>query len=186
MNDVAGIVYATQKDFSDAIRPFALLKVKQHPGQAIVSWADGDLYISLPGMEVGFPVSGTWPASVRVPAYFIIWHAQKVPRGDQIEIGVQNGRFSINGARVKCEAQVPDSIPIELPMEPSLKQLSGVHLNYDAASIDSAGLTRIVDDAWQKTLKRVKKAAKNLEPLGVTESNLLEFVKKQIDETNKW
>lgn len=166
-----------REELAVAWRPLRMVK-RHSTEEAVISWQAGELRVQLAGMSLGVLAEGVWSVEVRVPAVFIVGLAKTLPKSDAIELAWKDGRFRVGAAMVRGTEQTSGSAKIVLPLNPNLKHLVRIGLHEDWRQIAASGLSKTVDEAMERMKSRVEEACRILEPLGITEADIEDLVRR--------
>jgi len=139
-------------EWTIGLQPLIRLGRKKVLADAVLSARRGFLHVNIANVSVRLPATGIWSGQVLVAAKTIIAAAAAPPAGDPIEIIARAGRLQIGSLTAPCVVETDGS---------------------DGVALDTAGLDGPVHKANRAI---VKKAAKLLEPLGVTEADVERLV----------
>ena len=148
--------------------------------EAVMSFAEGMLTISVTGMEAALAAEGEWPGEARVSAGVLLRLSSVLPAGDPVALSVRDGRLYIGVTGFTCVWQEKTWRPVFLPANPTLKDVLRLRDEAFPAEIEAAGLKGVVEDAERKRDDLIMKAAAILQPLEVTETDLAEVVLQSI------
>lgn len=161
----------------EALRPFKRLSAKAHKEDALLFMDGADLIISAVGLSSGVTVTGQWTSEVRVPVNFIITNAKALPSADPVLVRVADGRLYFASFSISCHVQKPGENEILLAADADFVTILDLGFEYSSEQIERAGLTKIYREAQKKLQKLVTCAAEPLLRLGITETEVVEFVK---------
>lgn len=109
-------VVASQADFRlevdrdellSAIRSIASFKRRSSTGRLKLSFADGELQLSMPNVEIGMAAQGSWSGAVWIDAK-IIWALAAVPpSGNPILVTFQKDRVRIGSTVAFATSRKP-------------------------------------------------------------------------------
>jgi len=95
------------------------------------------------------------------------------------ELSVKDGKCFRAGALStdkECNWEISDRPPIQLPMNPTLRDLAQIAVSYSSDEIERAGAGVPVAEAKEKTDALIRKASEVLEPLGATAEDVQALV----------
>lgn len=145
---------------------------RSRSGEALLMYDVGRLQIRIGGAECAIPASGHWPGEARVSALWLRAFVKVPPAQDPVVFQVQGGRMRISTSTIPCRWQVPGAATIEAPLGNDLLALLRLSLEHSDAELEKSGLGRSVADARAELDRRIKAAARQLAPLGVSESDV--------------
>lgn len=176
----------TQSELLPALRTLSGVVEPTQASEAVLTYKDGLLTISLPGASVDVPAQGAWPGLVRFPGLFLLSLARVPPRGDPLNLKVTGGRFRISTSSVQCSVEEVKQKPnLEVPLDASLTTLVRVHLTNDYGDIERAGLLPLVQSAIERRDEFISEAAEILAPLEISADALKLFVNDYIVDRKK-
>jgi hypothetical protein len=167
-------------DFQRALKMLRKFATPHDAEEAVLSYADGSLTISVTGMESGMAAEGDWPGEARMPAKVFLQLSTVLPQGDPLPLSVEDGRLYIGITGFTCTWQEKKWRPLFLPANPTLKQILILRDEAFPAEIDAAGLAGVIADAERQRDSLIYKAAMILKPLGVTEADLAVIVEQSV------
>lgn len=162
------------------LRRAVKLTRRDRSGQAIISFADGQLRTSFGGIEFEIPAEGRWPGEARISADWLRTLAKVPPGNDPLEFSVSRDRMQIAGSSVPCTWQRAGNAKIVLPMGAQLLEILQLPLQHTAAELEASGLAAAVAKAESELLLRMRRALCELAPLGVSREDLDSLVRSHI------
>lgn len=174
------IIASLQIDRAELITALAALRkfLRRKKGiQAALTFDGGLFYIEAGGMSVMASASGEWRGQARVQSSLLIAYAGQLPPGDPLMVKVADSYFHLGSCRISClwTAAEDDWVPrptIRLPMDATLMQILTLRLHHSAEEIRQSALETQVGAAVKERDERLGRAARALEPLGVTWGDL--------------
>ncbi|WP_460728905.1 hypothetical protein [Lysobacter rhizosphaerae] len=169
-------------DFVEGLRRTLKVIGRRNAGDALVSYADGQLCIRLGGAEMKVPALGHWPGEARVDSIWLRTFARVPPLQNPLIVQVEEGRLRIARSSVPCHWQRPGEARVEAPLglEPrALIRLAHAHSHEE---LEKSGIAAAVVGARKELDKRIDAAAKQLAPFGVSPADvrLLVITKLQL------
>lgn len=173
-------VTVARESFLAAMRPLRRFVKRKDPGEAIISMEGEDLFISAMGVSTAMPAVGEWAGEVRIPARFVLALAVVPPSGDPLTIEVAEGRLRIGSLSISCTLSDSWMSEIPLPLDATPAQILSLRFQYSPERIEKAGLAKRLAAEDAAAMKRIMKAWKELEPLGVKVEDLKTLVKETL------
>lgn len=135
--------------------------------EALLTYDEGDLIVSIGGAEVRAAAWGRWTGVVRTAGQVMTSLDRFLPDNDPMPVHVEDGRLTIGRTSVPCAWQetVPESMRV--PVDPGLLHLLRLPLERDPVSIEEAGLSELVEWAVDRRDELLERAAVVLSPLEI-------------------
>jgi hypothetical protein len=171
-------------EFRAALKHVLKLARSKERAEAVISFADGQVAVAFPGLEVRSAAEGVWPGEARVSAGFIQGLARSLT-ATRAESGPW--KFHVEGETLffgtystPCVWQDAGGRSIHLPADaPFLMQLR-LSWSHTEEEIERSGLTPIVEAATARMTKLVARAAKALSALEISEESVRDFVVQSV------
>ncbi len=128
--------------------------------------------------------TGTWPGVAKVSATFVIAMAKAPPADVELRLSYADGRLRLGTLSIDCDWQPVSDTLLELPASPDWIEALSLKYRATRARIVAAGLKQSIGDAEQKLAALVRKTAKPLAPLGVSERDLNELIERRL--VSRW
>jgi len=165
------------KALGEATAAFAHFLKKRPLGDALLAFHNGKLRIELGGMVQSIAASGTWSGEALLAGQFVLGLVG-LPSAGEVIVTVLDQKllFHAEGTNISRPRTWETSTkPAEpLPMNAGLREKATFGFAHNDDEIERLGLSSVVRPAMEKAL--ISAAAKKLEPLGVSESDLLALV----------
>ncbi|MDR7555377.1 MAG: hypothetical protein QN157_07185 [Armatimonadota bacterium] len=155
-----------------------LARAPQRRADAVLTFADRHLTITLPGMSAAVPADGTWVPHVRVQGRILLGFARDLPDEDPLLLKVQEGHLVLGGHAIPCRTDHPEFRLVSLPQNATLIDILRVAATHSAEDIARSGLTRLVSQAQARRRRLVARAATLLERLRITADDLDQLVEE--------
>ena len=155
-------------EFAQALRMLRRTVPKRsNMPEALLTYDEGDLIVSIGGAEVRAAAWGRWTGVVRTAGQVMTSLDRFLPDNDPMPVHVEDGRLTIGRTSVPCAWQetVPESVRV--PVDPGLLHLLRLPLERDPESIEEAGLSEMVEHAVARRDELLERAAVVLAPLEI-------------------
>ena len=149
--------------------------------EALLSYDGACLHVEFAGGGFTVPARGNWPGQVRIPATWLMVLVKMPPKRDPIVFCREDGRLHLESSSVSCVEQSNWRAAIQVPVNASSPMLVALSLRYEDEEIAASGLTAQVKDAHDQFKRKLRSAAKALEPYGVTEKVLRPWVENIVE-----
>lgn len=151
-----------------------LIKVlgRRKPGDALLSYRDGELTVRVGGAECMIPATGRWKGEARLSFAWLKAICKVPPPGNPIVIHVTAGRMHIGSSSIKCDWQAPTASTIDVTLNMGLVERLRLGLAHSEEDLRRSGLGPMVTEARDELDKIIAKALLPLAPFGVTASDL--------------
>lgn len=181
-NDIAVMarLEVPRTQFVEELKRVKRVLKRKNPGQAILSFADGHLVLTLGGAQIQLPATGRWPGEARASASWLIPLATVPPVQDPVIFQVKNGRLYVATLSVECQWQRHDSAVLELPLNATLVDTLRLALEHDGMTVDRSGLTGPMLDARRAAAACIDGAMEHLAALGVDRKALEALVAQSV------
>ena len=171
-------------EFRASLKHVLKLARSKERAEAVISFADGQVAIAFPGLEVRSAAEGVWPGEARVSAGFIQGLARRLA-ATRAESGPW--KFHVEGETLffgtystPCVWQGAGGRSIHLPADaPFLMQLR-LSWSHTEEEIERSGLTPVVEAATERMTKLVARASKALSALDISEESVRDFVVQSV------
>ena len=151
------------------------------PNAEALLWAEnGELFVSVPGVETSADATGVLPGRVRVPFWFVRGLAKIPPPGDPLVVKVRDGKLMIGSVSAPCIVEYESREKIELPLNATPLSILKLAYRHTPMEIESSGLAKPVADAEEWRDGQITRAHNHLYELGVTREELVELVDRKI------
>jgi len=155
--------------FLSAVRLLSRQLGKKLKGQeAVVRFERGTLFVALGDLEVGAAASGDWPGRARIGPHGLKGLALAVNEEGPVVLEVRGDGLYIGTFAVGCAWSPNSRRQIEIPLEPTDRDLIQLAASETDAAIAAAGLTRPVQVAMCELATKVDTIGKLLAPFGVS------------------
>lgn len=141
-------------------------------GEAVLMYRDEKFLMRIGGAEFAIPAKGRWPGEARVASSWIRALTKFPPVQDPVIIQVRGGRLQLAGSSFPCRWQAPGAARIEVPLGMGLLELVRLGFAHPVEELEKSGIASAVAEARAELDKRIKAAARQLAPLGVTATDL--------------
>tara|TARA_A100001015_G_C15029474_1_gene732363 strand:+ start:343 stop:897 length:555 start_codon:yes stop_codon:yes gene_type:complete len=174
-----------REDFLKTLKHFKKLCKPSYQEEAVLSFDMKKFIIELGGMKVSTEAEGIWEKDVRVSNHFVMGLSRTHPRGDPINVSVEDNHLKIGTTKFKCKIQGSIQERILLPMEPSPGRLLALKYSYNETEIEENGLTEPVNAAEERCKELVEKVCYQLRGFEIPSSELYEFIFEYVGEKFK-
>lgn len=132
----------------------------------------GNLVIRIGGAEAALPAHGHWPGEARISSDWLRSFTKVPPPHDPVVFQVTGGRMRIGGSTVTCHWQAPGAASVEVTLDMDLATINKLRLEHSEEALVQSGLRPAVLATQAEIDRRIKAAARQLAPLGVSESDV--------------
>lgn len=174
------VVTVARAELQRALRLLIKFYKAKDQGEAILTFAEGELHIELVGSGVSVPANGRWDGEVRVPGMFMVAMAKALPPENPMPIFVEAGRLHMGRQSAPCIVQRAAQKRIELAINAPLADILRVRLSCSDAEIERSGLSRLVRDAEHQRDAMIERAAEQLRKLEVRREDLRHLVDESL------
>lgn len=177
-------VSVARHELVEALGRMARLVPQEESAEALVSVDEGMLSISVSGVAASLPAFGTWTGEVRVSAKFVRMVGLDPPSGDPLVVEVRGERLFF-GTTLSAPCVEQDAWKSEVPIALNATVVDVLRLPflYPQERLERAGLTRRVKEAESIAVEAIAEAAKPLEAIGISPSDLQRLVVRWLAET---
>lgn len=144
---------------------------------AVVREEDGELVIEIGGTRVGVKARGTWLGRVRLNGEWMLNVWRYVPATGDLDVAYEGGFLKIGVIAVRAGWQdIAPETDIELPVNPTLRDLLCIPLAFTEAEIASCGLAPVVEGALARRRRLEDQVWNHLDALGVVREDVQDLV----------
>ena len=173
-------ILVDREQFLQCLKSISKVRTSAESAKAVI-WTDaGDVFISLPGMELSAEAGGQLTGRIRTPVNFWKRLARIPPVGDPVPISVIDGTLRVAGSATPCSHMKAAPRKIELPQNPSQLQLLKIGYHHKPAEIEQAGLLKPVLEAGEWRDGKISSAQSILVDFGVTFDEIKQLVDNKI------
>ena len=178
MTEVA-MVLIKRTDLADSIKFLnGVIQVNPKNMQLRIDFADGEIRLFSLGIETKIPASGKWEGFV-ISDLLPILNLRNLPDGEIIKMEFKDGRLFIGGWSIKAVHESNNISPVNIPLNPSLKDLIRLKYQLTDDQINASAMRSSISKASDDLNIILLKAQDLLRPIGVSLPELEEFVEKK-------
>lgn len=170
-----------RKVFLEALRQIVKLGGRRKDGVAVIYREGGELCIEALGVGVCVPFEGSWQGGARISLRFMHALSRVPPAQDPVPISMRGGKLFIGTTGIPCEWQ--DILPaptVEIPINASLLDILVLRSRYREPVLINSGILANIAAAEAEVNGLLAKAARILEPVGITQADLWAIVRYRI------
>ncbi len=150
--------------------------------EAILSFDGACLHVEFAGGGFTVSAQGYWPSQVRASAQWLMVMVKMPPKLDPIVFRVNGNRLHVESSSVSCVLQDTWRAIIQVPVNATPAMMVALSLRHSADEIGASGLNAQVKTATGQFRRKLRAAAKALEPYGVDEKTLRSWVESIIQD----
>ena len=178
-------IIVSRKDLVGAFRFLSVASSGKYPPDIIISTIPGFLVLKMSSSETKLPCFGQFDKRGRLPGIWISKLKKLFPDSEEIVLTKEEDFLTIFPLRISCLWEDLTEKTISLPINASLVHYLGLESRYSDLEIEKAGLKAKYEASKKQKEEIMKKAYKNLIPLGITMDDLTNFVNGIIEILNK-
>jgi hypothetical protein len=173
-------VSVDSKELANAWKTLRRTTSSKHRGELLVSHSDGELVFDLGGAAIGVEADGTWSGQARLDSAHVFRLLLHLPKQGTLAVFREGDRIRFGTIAFPCSWDTQPSTGLSLPMNPTGTEILWVSYVWSRPDMESAGLLPLVEKAERDRDARIGRAVETLAPLGVSEEDLAELVKRCI------
>jgi len=162
--------------FKQAMKFFVRFEKEKRPPDAMISFSDGYLVFEAEGEAAVIRAEGEWNGRAWISTLYLAAFYRAPPVEKEVVILYDDGRLRISTLSIKCRWETLSQNFIKRVEQPELIDLVAFDRTMPRAEIYAAGLAGRVLFAQKEKTKLIKRAAKTLEPFGISEGDIAELV----------
>lgn len=177
-----GIVHELVVDGGELAESMRLLnKMSKHSASSELALTFGgdELMATLVGASVSVPAKGTWPGTVTVHAGVLKVCARMAAGPTALRV-TNDERLEVGGVSFSCRCSPLATVRIELPLDPTLRDILMLRDEYSDEELLAAGLLEQVQAAEQKLESHVSSAAACLKDIGDFRERIRQMVQYEV------
>ena len=176
----ASHVSVDAKELAAAWRTLKRTTGARNRGELLVLHRERELIFELGGASVGVAADGEWVSQARLDPSQVFGLLPHLPKHGSVAVSREEDRIRIASIAFRCTWDPEPMSALRLPMNPSFTELLWVSEKWSRAELDVAGILSVVQEAESRRDTLLSKAFHALKPLGITEEELRELVRRRI------
>lgn len=175
----------SKSDLVATLRSLSRTTKPAKAGQAILSFADGQLEIAIGGAAVSVDARGRWPGECRVMGAWILALHAHPPASDPVTFSVEAGKLHVGTTSVACHWQEAGAAQVSIPIGAGLRDLLAIALAHNDQVLEQSGILRQIEEAKERRQRLVARAVEVFAPLHIPETEIQAFIDGQIRPISK-